>query len=527
MREPTRTLALTGAWTVFVTVSVLPVVLMLVGSVLTQGGAVSLAAYRGLVGDARQWQLLRTSLVLAGGATAIATALGVPVGFTLARVPLRGAHVWRLLLLAPLAIPPYVMALAWMLATGPVGPLARVVPPDVLGRWAYSTSAAAITLGVCFFPLGMLGTEAALRRVSGRGEDAARLVAAPVRVFTRITLPLVAPTISAALLMVFTLALTEFSVPGLLRVRVYTTEVFTAFSAYYDFARATALAIPLMIAVLVLAGGTTFAVQSGPRSGPRSSASSKVDSPRARRVALAAVVTASTLTVLGPLAILAWDATTAVRVTTAVAGATPVAGTSVLIAAVTACSVIVVASVLGYARAHGTRWGSWLDLLCVWLFAVPSTVVGIGLIAVWNRPGVGIAYGTPAMLVLAAAARSLPLAVLLMGAAGRQLSPALEEAAALSGASWGRVWRRIWLPQLRWALGAVWGISFVLAFGELGASVLVIPPRTMTLPVHVYTMVANAAPGQLALLALVQAAVALAGLGAAAFAVSRNPSWTG
>ena len=66
--------------------------------------------------------------------------------------------------------------------------------------------------------------------------------------------------------------------------------------------------------------------------------------------------------------------------------------------------------------------------------------------------------------------------------------------------------------QMRNALMAVAGLTFVFAFGELGTAVLVTPPGLMTLPVHVYTVVANAPPGELARLALVQAAAGLAGV---------------
>jgi iron(III) transport system permease protein len=146
------------------------------------------------------------------------------------------------------------------------------------------------------------------------------------------------------------------------------------------------------------------------------------------------------------------------------------------------------------------------------LFAVPGTVVGVGLILVWNRPGLDSIYGTPAILIVANLARFLPLGVLIVVAAGRQISPSLEEAAALAGASWFRRWSRIWLPQMRNALMTVGGLTFVFAFGELGTAVLVAPPGLMTLPVHVYTVVANAPPGELARLALVQAAAGLAGV---------------
>ena len=48
---------------------------------------------------------------------------------------------------------------------------------------------------------------------------------------------------------------------------------------------------------------------------------------------------------------------------------------------------------------------------------------------------------------------------------------------------------------------------FVLAFGELGASILVAPPGEATLPIRIYTLIANTPPSQVAALALLQAAV--------------------
>jgi ABC-type Fe3+ transport system permease subunit len=77
----------------------------------------------------------------------------------------------------------------------------------------------------------MLATEAAARRVDAHLEESALLAASPRRVLWRITLPLIGPTVAAAGLIVFVLALSEFGVPALLRLRVFTTEAFTAFAA--------------------------------------------------------------------------------------------------------------------------------------------------------------------------------------------------------------------------------------------------------------------------------------------------------
>jgi ABC-type spermidine/putrescine transport system permease subunit II len=72
--------------------------------------------------------------------------------------------------------------------------------------------------------------------------------------------------------------------------------------------------------------------------------------------------------------------------------------------------------------------------------------------------------------------------------------------------------RHVVLPQIPLALLATWIVVFILAFGELGASVLVAPPGEATLPIRVYTIIANTPPAHVAALALLQSMVVLAPL---------------
>ena len=47
----------------------------------------------------------------------------------------------------------------------------------------------------------------------------------------------------------------------------------------------------------------------------------------------------------------------------------------------------------------------------------------------------------------------------------------------------------------------------MLAFGELGASILVAPPGEATLPIRIYTLIANTPSSNVAMLALLQSVV--------------------
>ena len=111
------------------------------------------------------------------------------------------------------------------------------------------------------------------------------------------------------------------------------------------------------------------------------------------------------------------------------------------------------------------------------------------------------------MLLLAYLARFVPVATLILAAATQTVSVSQEEASAVSGVGWLRTVRGIVLPQLRVGVAGAWVVAFVLAFGELGTSILVAPPGEATLPIRIYTLIANTPSSNVAMLALLQSAV--------------------
>jgi iron(III) transport system permease protein len=461
--------------------------------------------------DARQWGLLVNTAGLGVGTAVVASAIGAPLGLLLARASLPCKTLLRVGLAAPLLLPPYVVALAWTYLGSNRGLLATVAGYDALAAWTYSLPAAVLVLGLVLYPLSMLATEVALNRIDGRLEEAALMVVGPRGVFWRITVGLVAPSIMAAALVIFVLAVSEFGVPGVLRVRVYTTEIFTAFAALYDPGRAARLALPLLALCLAVAVAAVALL------GDRFvSARRGAGTPSALRFershALLAGIAVVLVTTLGlPIAVLAREALNSRSILAVVGGSGDAIANSVRLATLGASAVVGIAIWLGYARARASgRVAHLADIGLVVLFAVPGTLVGVGLIDAWNRPGpLGALYGTDSMLVLAYLARLLPVAVLALAASSRTVPMSHEEAAAVSGAGWLRTMWRIVIPQMRVGLVVAWLIVFVLAFGELGVSILVAPPGETTLPIRIYTIIANAPSSSVAVLALLQASIIL------------------
>jgi iron(III) transport system permease protein len=127
-----------------------------------------------------------------------------------------------------------------------------------------------------------------------------------------------------------------------------------------------------------------------------------------------------------------------------------------------------------------SRWKRLISVLVLLPWALPGTVVAVSVAEAYGQPntltGSFILVGTFWILPVVYFLRFMPLVVRAVQASIEQLDRALEEAAAVLGASW---WRRFWRVRLPLvAPGALAGalLVFVIAMGEYVASVIVFTP---------------------------------------------------
>jgi molybdate transport system permease protein len=156
-------------------------------------------------------QALKLSLVASLSATGIALVLGVPMAWIYARAEFPGRALLRALTTLPMVLPPVVGGIALLLAFGRRG---------LFGSWLNSTfgitlpfTTAGVVMAETFvaMPFLILTVEAGLRSMDRRYEEAARtLGASRWRVFTRVTLPLIAPSLFAGAVLCWARALGEF-----------------------------------------------------------------------------------------------------------------------------------------------------------------------------------------------------------------------------------------------------------------------------------------------------------------------------
>jgi 2-aminoethylphosphonate transport system permease protein len=119
--------------------------------------------------------------------------------------------------------------------------------------------------------------------------------------------------------------------------------------------------------------------------------------------------------------------------------------------------------------------------------AVPSVVVGLGLLIAFSRPPL-VLNGTLWIVVLAHSVLVVAFAYQTVGAAGARLDPGYAQAAGSLGAGPLRTLLTVRLPLLLPAFTAAFGLSFALSMGELGATIMVYPPAWRTLPVTVFAL---------------------------------------
>ncbi len=202
---------------------------------------------------------LRLSLVCATSATAVCLALGVPLAWVLARASFPGRRLVRALVTVPLVLPPVVGGVALLLLLGRRGLLGRHLDAWFGISLPFTTLAVVVAEAFVALPFLVIAVEGALRGADRRFEDAAAtLGASRWTVLRRVTLPLVAPGISAGAVLCFARALGEFgatitfagSFPGV--TRTMPLEVYLALER--DPADAVVLSLVLLaVSVLVLA----------------------------------------------------------------------------------------------------------------------------------------------------------------------------------------------------------------------------------------------------------------------------------
>jgi len=474
-----------------------------------------------LYSSGRLWMLLLRSLVIAASVTAVALAFGVPLGILLSRTDLWGRRILWLLHGFPMFLPPFLLALGWFHLVGRQGILGSEAGASVL----FGSAGVVVVLGLGFAPVVTTLTALGILSVDASLEEAARTVARPWRVVTRILLPSALPAVAFAAIIVFALALSELGVPMFLGVDVYPAAVFARIGGVdYAPGEAFALALPLLAVALALVVAERRLVGNKALAtlGLRGSQRQPIALGKWRFAASVAGWLAAALSVAPVLALTSKGVTGGgLAMLPLWIGDSPM---NSLVTGVLAATIIAALGlVIGHAMARGGRTAAAVDTIALMLFVTPAPVLGVGLIAAWNRPATQWVYGSLAIVVLGAVARYAVVGSRTIAVAVAQSSPHLEEAAAATGARYVRRLVRVVLPVHGRGVLAAWLLALVFVLRDLEMAVLYYPPGGEPLTVRIFTLEANGPPSIVAALAVVQVGLTMVVVAVGASLLIRRP----
>ena len=457
--------------------------------------------------------------------TVLTIAVALPASYVLGRYAFRGRSVVMAAVTVPFVLPTVVVALAFL----------AVLPEGLERGWV------AILIAHVFFNV------AVVVRVVGTfwagldprvSEAAATLGAGPARSFREVTLPLLAPALASAASIVFLFSFTSFGIVLILggpRYSTLETEIYNQAVRMFDLRTAAVLALVQLVFVALAVWAATRLEQRLALGGQRRSEHNVLRPLRTRgEKAFAAASLGSLAIFLGvPLAVLverslaigdgySLEAYRALGRPTNALLATPweAVVNSVVYAAGAAAIALVVGGLAAFAVA-GSRGGGTrlLDGSLMLPLGASAVMLGFGIVIAFDTEPIDF-RSSPWIVPVVQALVAIPFVVRIVAPTLRAIDTRQREAAAVLGASPGRVRREIDLPVAGRALGVAAGFAFAISLGEFGATIFLARPDSPTLPVAIFRFLGR--PGELnSGQAYALAVILMVVVGVSVFAVER------
>ncbi|NOZ52056.1 MAG: iron ABC transporter permease [Gammaproteobacteria bacterium] len=435
------------------------------------------------------WNTLSLAVLVAIGCFI----LGVSAAWWIARhdFPGRQCAIWLMIL--PLTIPTYVFAHIYTTLFEPDGWIGitwqyffgdTVEIPDI-----YNIFGATLVLSLAGFSYVFLLAYSALSVSTRTLEEAAQIQGArKSQVFWRVNLPLLRPAIAAGLAVVVLHALSDFGAVSMLHFQTFTLSIYLQMSGRFDYQSAAGLSLVLIaLSLTFLVLERFFRARQRYYSG-RQTRKHVLTAASPSKVTfiwfwLSLITLFSFILPIVWMLSWSWEAWTQDLINQEFWG---YALNSLSLAAIcaTIASVVALPIALYNHRLRSSFSNALIQVSSVG-FVLPGPVVALGILT-FIIATLPVVYGGIFALLLALIIRFLPLAVQSQDAAMQQLTPSIEQAGRILGATPLENLRRVILPMIRGGLASAWVLVFIDALKELPATLILRPTGFDTLPVRIW-----------------------------------------
>ena len=480
-------------------------------------GTFSLDAFKRVYTYSLNWDALTNTLITGSLSMVFGVLIAFPLAWLVGRTNLYGKNFFRTLFVMTYMVPPYVGAMAWLRLLNPTVGNLNVFIQNILGLSKapfniYSIGGLVWVLTTFYYPYAFITISRAMEKMDPSLEEASRISgASPFKTLLTITMPMMAPSIVAAALLVFVSAASCYGIPSIIgapgKVHTITTRIidFVYIGSQEGLTDATTLAVFLMIVANIVLYLSTFVVgkkQFITVSG-KSTRPNIVDLGKWRIFFTVLVCAFAFIIVILPFLTVALTSITVnmgksltldnitflhwnrifTRKSILQSGMN-----SVVSGAIAATAGMVVSCVMAYFLIRTNVKGRRIpDFLITVGSGTPSVVIALGLIMTMSgKFGINI-YNTLSIMIIAYMIKYLLMGMRTVVSAMSQISPSLEEASQISGAKWLRVFKDITIPLIGPSVVAGWFLIFMPSFYELTMSTLLYSTNTKTLGYELYT----------------------------------------
>ncbi|PAW29806.1 iron ABC transporter permease [Peribacillus simplex] len=525
----------------------IPVVLVLIAYVLypslrtfieslQKDGTISLGNYQDFFVQESKTNLeaLWNSVYISFLSVLVSALIGIPLAFIFNRYDFPGRSFFSSAAILPIVLPSLVGVMAFMFLYGESGLIPNVIKdlfgldkvPFKIGGVPGILIVHAYTMYVYFY----MTVSAAINKIDPSLEEAAyNLGANKLKVFWKVTFPLLTPAIVAASLLVFMISMASFSAPFLLAggYRVLSLQIyFSKINGDMEIA-ATQSVILSIVSISFLLFMRWYQNRKDYRMASKGIGAhrSEVKNPVMKWVMVVTGVIGVIILLLPHFTILLLslvpDGTWTFQTYPTVFNVEnyrllfedpnifkPLRN-SLLMAFIATLANLVFGVIASYVLVKRKFVGkSFVDILVMIPWALPATVIGMNLIFAFNEPSVfsfgQILVGTFWILPLAYFIRHIPLVVRSTNAVLEQLDDSIEEAARNLGAKWFYTFRKVIFPIIMPGVLSGTLLAFIESVGEFPTSVLLYTISNRPISIEIMNQLRMFNMGQAAAYGMIQ-----------------------
>lgn len=551
-RLEARNVAILATVLVLVYLVLGPVIMLVISSFKETDGTLpfeagvpwTLGNYIEVLTNPTTYRVLLNTFLFAGGSLVVSFSLSITFAWLIERTDLPLRNLLFVVIVASIGIPTVILGIAYALLFNPTNGLVNLAIRGIFGLDmnagplnAYTLPGMIVVQGLTLVPITFLLVAAAFRGMNAALEDAGSTSGAPFKtVMRRITLPLLTPALLSAVVYQSVSVIESFDIPLVLGLRggitVLSTQIFIESrpaGGLADFGLAAGYSMillalslgPLLVYNRVIGRSERYATIGGHSYQPR-----RIRLGAWKWPALALSLSFIFVSLVLPGLVMLW---TSLQPFYAVPSPESFArinfdsyeevltstrfhkafGNTILLGLVTSFGAMLVGLSVAWVLVRTkSRLRGVLDVLAFTPHAMPGVIIGLSILLIYLILPLPV-YGTIWIIAIALGTQYISISTRLMTAGVSQVQNELEEAAAVSGASWWPTIRRVVFPLVLAAFTNGLLLVFLLAIKNLTLALILYTPDSVVLSTLVWSMWDQANTGGTAALGTILVVITL------------------